>query len=82
MKTPVKTKELSAEQLKSRKRRVSFLTLMIISGFCAVLTLHLATPGVPLFIPWVCLCGINILTFFISGYRLFANLLQWMMQEP
>ena len=65
----------------AKKLRIKFLILVIVSACISGLILHFLVPGSPLFLPWVCLCAIYILTFLISGYGLFTNLVRWLNEK-
>lgn len=60
----------------AKKLRIKFVLLMMVSACIAGIILHTLDSGTSLFIPWVCICVISILTFLISGYGLLTNLLE------
>lgn len=84
MKRSAVNESLSAEQLKERKRRVSFLILMILNGAAAILVLNFLNfpaPGTLSHVLLACICAVLVVTFLISGIGLLANLFHWMGEE-
>lgn len=61
----------------SKKLRIKFLVLMAISACSAGLILHLTEPNTTMYIPWICVAALNILTFLISGIGFLTNLISW-----
>lgn len=65
----------------AKKLRIRFVILMIISAFGAMFAYHSHVSDSPLSTLWSFILAINTLTFLISGYGLFTNLLASLTRE-